>query len=67
MNQESIPQKLSPEAFAVIAAALHTVIREPHRIVSIYDMTPMTEAANLNLMSWSIEGRRQIFSSHRTR
>lgn len=59
--------KLTPEMFAAIAAALHTVIKERHRIVSIYEMSPTSEGANLNLMSWSVEGRRQIFSSHRTR
>ena len=66
MSKESNP-KLTPDVFAAIAAALHVVIKERHRIVSIYEMQPMSEGANLNLMSWSVEGRRQIFSSHRTR
>ena len=66
MTTETQP-KLTPEMFAAIAAALHVVIKERHRIVSIYEMTPMSEGASLNLMSWSVEGRRQIFFSHRVR
>lgn len=66
MTTEQKP-KLSPEIFAAIAGALHVVIRERHRIASIYELAPMNEGANLNLMSWSVEGRRQIFSSHRVR
>lgn len=52
---------LSPELLAVIAAALHVSLRTPHRIVSI------TELDEMRLMTWSEEGRRQIFSSHKIR
>ena len=44
--------------FAVISAAVHTVIGDrAHRIVSIRGAGP----------GWAQEGRRQIFSSHRVR
>lgn len=44
--------------FAVIAAAVHSVIGDrPHRVISIRRDGP----------GWAQEGRRQIFSSHRVR
>lgn len=45
----------------VIAAAVATVVRGPHRIVSLQ----MPGLPPLNL--WSIEGRRAVFHSHRIR
>ena len=49
---------LDPHLLAVIAAAVHTVVgARPHRVISIVPRGP----------GWAQEGRRQIFSSHRTR
>lgn len=45
------------ELVAVITAAIHTVMRGPQRIVRIREV-----GAN-----WSVEGRRDIFTSHRFR
>ncbi len=45
------------ELVAVITAAIHTVMRGPQRIVRIREVGP----------NWSVEGRRDIFSSHRFR
>jgi len=53
-----LPGEIPPEVRAVIAAAVHTVLKSPHRIV---DVQP---AANPLLQAWSMEGRRQIFQSH---
>jgi len=54
---ETIP----PEILAVLAAAVVTVLKGPHRIVEIHT------AVDDRLQAWSLEGRRQIFSSHRVR
>lgn len=48
------------ELVAVIAAAVHTALHAPVRIVSI-------KAARSSEGTWAAEGRRQIFSSHRVR
>lgn len=46
------------EIVAVISAAVHTALKQPHRIVSIQSRGRDT---------WASEGRRQIFSSHKVR
>ena len=56
MSQE-LPQNVLQ---AIIAAAVHTVIDEPFRIVSI-------EPAARSNSIWSIHGRLQQFDSHRLR
>lgn len=61
LAQVSAPEddsELDPALFAVIAAAVHSVIGErPHRLISIRPGGP----------GWAQEGRRQIFTSHQTR
>ena len=52
---------LSPEVLAVIAAAVHVAVGGRHRMVDVvrvgdHDTTP-----------WSVEGRREVFRSHRVR
>lgn len=49
---------ISPEMLAIVTAAVHTVIDGPSRIVSIRSGRDS---------SWSEEGRRSIYSSHRLR
>lgn len=50
-----------PEVVAVIAAAVHATVRQPHRIVRI------NPPHSPWLQAWSAEGRRQIFQSHSVR
>jgi hypothetical protein len=52
---------LAPELMAVIAAAVHVASEHPVRIVAV------DEAKHAPSATWSLEGRRQIFSSHRVR
>lgn len=51
----------SPEVCAVVAAAVHVALGSPHRVVQI--TSPGFASANV----WGVEGRREIFSSHRVR
>jgi len=46
---------------ALIGAAVHVTLGEPHRIVSVRAVRGADQS------NWSAEGRRQIFSSHRIR
>ena len=57
--------EISPQLLAVIAAAIDTVIKVPHLIHSIHEVNPSKH--QYNPLSWSVEGRRQIFSSHKVR
>lgn len=54
-----------PEMFAVIAAAIETVISQPHQIVSISSRSG--GAGKPTQTSWSSEGRKEIYQSHRLR
>jgi hypothetical protein len=54
---------LPPEILAVIAAAIASVIDEPFRITGVSERRSDGGLVSL----WSIEGRREIFSSHHFR
>lgn len=56
--------KLAPETIAVIAAAVHVTCGPGARIAHIAEAQHQSD---LNLQAWSVEGRRNIFSSHRVR
>lgn len=55
---DSAPEEIPPEIIAVIAAAVHMTVKQPHRIVAIQAETHH---------QWAAEGRREIFQSHRLR
>lgn len=52
---------------AIIAAAVDEVIKEPHKIVSIRSVDDGQVSGELYLQTWSAEGRRQYFASHKVR
>lgn len=52
---------VTPEEFAAIAAAVHSTLGPDYHITSIQtQMSP-------ELAAWAVEGRRQIFLSHKVR
>lgn len=51
------------EIVAVIAAAMAITLGRPYKLVSVQATTPVTPLLNV----WAIEGRTQIFQSHRIR
>jgi hypothetical protein len=59
---------LDPHMVAVIAAVISTVISQPFRTLRI---TPMPEKQDYSVEAlmqiWSMEGRRQIYDSHKIR
>ena len=59
------PGELTPQLLAVIAAAIDTVIKVPHLIHSIHEIG--SDQPAFDARDWSVEGRRQIFSSHSVR
>jgi Na+-transporting methylmalonyl-CoA/oxaloacetate decarboxylase gamma subunit len=54
-------EEITPELRAVIVAAVHETLGARHRVLDIE--TPL----NPQQVAWSMEGRRQIFLSHRVR
>ena len=59
-----VSQDLTPEIAAVIAAAVHVTLGAAARVTSVSLQPVSIENAPL---IWSLEGRRQIYTSHRVR
>jgi len=51
---------IPPETVAAISAAVHTTLRGRLRILSVGEINAQRQA-------WSLEGRRQVFHSHKVR
>jgi len=58
---------ISAEVVAAIRAAVAMVTHQPHRIVRIVPSRPQGPSVELMMQVWSMEGRRQIYSSHSPR
>ena len=67
----SLPESASaptPEILAVIAAAVATVAGSAARIAAVTPGLPVRPSGDMLVQQWwSIEGRRQIYSSHQVR
>jgi len=60
----SVHTGLEPELVAVISAAIAAVLDRPYRLVSVQ---PFTAPPVPHLNVWALEGRTQIFQSHKIR
>jgi Na+-transporting methylmalonyl-CoA/oxaloacetate decarboxylase gamma subunit len=59
--------ELTPEVAAAIAAAVHATLGASASIHSVVlQTTPPVSVENL-MLTWSLEGRRQIYTSHKVR
>jgi hypothetical protein len=54
---------VASETLAVIAAAIAAVLDSPYRLVSVQPASPSVPHLNV----WALEGRTQIFQSHKIR
>jgi hypothetical protein len=54
---------VEPETIAVIAAAIAVILAQPFRLVSVNPLAVPTPHLNV----WALEGRTQIFQSHKVR
>jgi len=59
-------QELAPEIAAVIAAAVHLTLGAAARVASV-SLQPDSVSLESAPLIWSLEGRRQIYTSHRVR
>jgi hypothetical protein len=60
---QRVATAVAPEIAAVIAAAVAVTINRPYRLVSVQQVA--TPVPHLNV--WALEGRTQIFQSHKIR
>ena len=64
LGAQSVRTAVAPQIAAVIAAAVSVVLDQPFRLVSVQQVTaPVVPHLNV----WAVEGRTQIFMSHRVR
>jgi hypothetical protein len=64
LGAHNVATTVAPEIAAVIAAAVSVVIELPCRLVSVRQVT-VPVVPHLNV--WAVEGRTQIFMSHKVR
>jgi hypothetical protein len=62
-SPQRVVTAVEPEIAAVIAAAVSVVLNQPYRLVSVQQVA--TPVPHLNV--WALEGRTQIFQSHKIR
>lgn len=60
---QRVATSASPEIAAVIAAAVAVALDQPHRLVSVQQVQAGVPYVNV----WALEGRTQIFQSHKIR
>ena len=65
-RQDTPRYALDPQMIAVIAAALSTVLHQPYRITKMEAKQQDYSVESL-MNIWSMEGRRQIYDSHKIR
>jgi hypothetical protein len=63
MPVQRVATGVEPEIAAVIAAAVAVLFDRPYRLVSVQQVS--TPVPHLNV--WALEGRTQIFQSHKVR
>jgi len=64
LGAQNVATAVAPEIAAVIAAAVSVVLDRPYRLVSVQQVT-VPVVPHLNV--WAVEGRTQIFMSHKVR
>ncbi len=57
----------TPEVLAVIASAVAVTLGSKARITAVVPIKPATPSVEMLMQQWSVEGRRQIYSSHQIR
>lgn len=62
-----VPTGPSPEVLAVIAAAVSVTVGPHARIAAVELVKTAPPSVEMLMQQWSVEGRRQIYSSHQIR
>jgi hypothetical protein len=64
LGAQNVTTTVAPQLAAVIAAAVSIVLDRPYRLVSVQQVS-VPVVPHLNV--WAVEGRTQIFMSHKVR
>ena len=64
LGVQNVSTTVAPQIAAVIAAAVSIVLDRPYRLVSVQQVS-VPVVPHLNV--WAVEGRTQIFMSHKVR
>ena len=64
IGSQQVVTAVAPQIAAVIAAAVSVILDRPYRLVSVQQVT-VPVVPHLNV--WAVEGRTQIFMSHKVR
>jgi hypothetical protein len=64
LGVQNVTTAVAPQVAAVIAAAVSVVLDRPYRLVSVQQVS-VPVVPHLNV--WAVEGRTEIFMSHRVR
>ena len=64
LGAQNVATAVAPQIAAVIAAAVAIALERPYRLVSVQQVT-VPVVPHLNV--WAVEGRTQIFMSHKVR
>lgn len=64
LGTQNVATAVAPQLAAVIAAAVSVALDRPYRLVSVQQVT-VPVVPHLNV--WAVEGRTQIFMSHKVR
>jgi hypothetical protein len=59
--------EISPTVLAIIASAVEVTVGPRARIAAVLPVPPPSPSVEMLMQQWSIEGRRQIYSSHQIR
>jgi hypothetical protein len=61
------PAATDPEIEVIIAAAVHAALGGSARIMAVVPKEQVKMSVDSLMLQWSLEGRREIYSSHRVR
>ena len=61
------PPEVAPDVAVVIAAAVYAALGGSARIMSVVPKDHLSLSVDSLMLQWSLEGRREIYTSHRVR
>lgn len=62
-----VPETPSPQTLAIIAAVVRVTFGANARVAEVLQTRPAAPSVEMLMQQWSMEGRRQIYSSHQIR
>lgn len=62
-----VSREPSPEVLAIIAGAVYATFGERAQVTSVSLTSPHAPSVEALMLQWSLEGRRQIYTSHKVR